>query len=136
MFPKFAPDSALFFNSSIVLYKLSKVMQVTADLTPRIQCLRQRQRQLHAARWELENLLSDKKVELADMETVKSYVEDLRNILEDSPLAERKSFIKSFVSEVQVTGTEVSLAYNLLVSKGKLVNETCVVPPIVHDGGQ
>ncbi len=27
------------------------------------------------------------------------------------------------------------LAYNLPVSEGKLANETCVVPPIVHYGG-
>ncbi len=51
-------------------------------------------------------------------------------------IAGRKSFIKSFVNEVQVTGTEVLLAYNLPVSEGKLVSETCVVPPIVHYGGQ
>ncbi|MFC1933226.1 hypothetical protein ACFLXU_06360 [Chloroflexota bacterium] len=44
---------------------------------------------LWRSHWELENLLSDRKVELADMETVKSYVEDLRNLLEDSSLAER-----------------------------------------------
>jgi len=70
-----------------------------ADLAPRIQRLRQRQEQLNAARLEPENLLPDRRVELADMETVKSYVEDLRNLLEDSSLAERKSFIKSFVRD-------------------------------------
>ncbi|MFC1903244.1 recombinase family protein, partial [Chloroflexota bacterium] len=106
-----------------------------ADLAPRIQRLRQRQEQLHAARWELENLLSDRKVELADMETVKSYVEDLRNLLEDSPLAERKSFIKSFVREVRVTGSEVLLSYTIPLSAGGLSQETLVVPPIVHNGG-
>ena len=89
-----------------------------ADLAPRIQRLRQRQEQLHAVRWELENLLSDRKVELADMETVKSYVEDLRNLLEDSPLAETKSFIKSFIKEVSVTGTKVLLSYTIPLSPG------------------
>ena len=64
-----------------------------ADLAPRIQRLRQRQEQLHAACLNC-NLLSDRKVELADMESVKSCVEDLRNMLEDSPMTERKSFIK------------------------------------------
>ena len=77
-----------------------------------LQRLRQRQEQLNAARLELENLLSDRKVELADMETLKSHVEDLRNLLEDSSLAERKSFIKSFFREVRVTGTEVLLSYS------------------------
>jgi len=107
-----------------------------ADLAPRIQRLRQRQEQLNAARWELENLLSDRKVELADMETVKSYVEDLRNLLEESPIAERKSFIKSFVKEVRVTGTEVLLSYNIPLLAGASSQETLVVPPIVHDGGR
>ena len=107
-----------------------------ADLAPRIQRLRQRQEQLHAARWEIENLLSDRKVELADMETVKSYVEDLRNLLEDSQVTERKSFIKSFVKEVRVTGTEVLLSYNIPLSAGSASQEALVVPPIVHYGGR
>ena len=70
------------------------------------------------------------------METVKSYVEDLRNLLEDSPLAERKSFIKSFVREVRVTGSEVLLSYTIPLSAGGLSQETLVVPPFVHYGGQ
>ncbi len=106
-----------------------------ADLAPRIKELRQRQEQLQMSRQELEMLLSDRRVELADMETVTRYVADLHNLLNDSTLTEKKSFIKSFVSEVRVTGTEVLLAYNLPVSEGKFVNETCVVPPIVHYGG-
>jgi hypothetical protein len=79
--------------------------------------------------------LSDRRVELADLETVTQYVADLHNLLNDSTLTEKKSFIKSFVSEVRVTGTEVSLAYNLPVSEGKLASETFGVPPIVHYGG-
>lgn len=107
-----------------------------SDLAPRIQRLRQHQEQLHAARWELENLLSDRKVELADVETVKSYVEDLRNLLEDSPLVERKSFIKSFIREVRVTGSEVLLTYNIPLSASSSSQETLIVPPIVYDGGR
>ncbi len=81
-------------------------------------------------------MLSDRKVELADMETVKNYVEDLRNLLEDSQLTERKSFIKSFVREVRVTGTEVLLSYNIPLSAGLASQEALVVPPIVHYGGR
>ena len=93
------------------------------------------QEQLHSARWELENLLSDRKVELADLETVENYVEDLRNLLEENPLADRKSFIKSFVREVRVTGSEVLLTYNIPLSASSSSQETLIVPPIVHDGG-
>ena len=135
-FPSFFPASALSLNSSIVLYKLSKVMQVTADLAPRIQRLRQRQGQLHAARWELENLLSDKKVELADKATVMECVDDLKNMLEESTITERKSFIKSFIREVRVTGAEVSLSYSPPLLSGMMSRETVLVHSIVHDGGQ
>ena len=69
---------------------------------------------------ELDNLLSDRKVELADLETVKDYVGDLRNLLEESPLADRKSFIKSFIKGVRITGTEVLLTYNIPLSAGSL----------------
>ena len=107
-----------------------------ADLAPRIQRLRHKQEQLHAARLELENLLSDRKVELADIETVKSCVEELKNTLDDTSITERKSFIKSFVREVRVAGSEVSLDYTPPLLKGMMSRETFLVPPIVHDGGR
>ncbi len=72
-------------------------MQIV-DLAPRIKELRQRQEQLQMSRQELEMLLSDRRVELADLETVTQYVADLHNLLNDSTLTEKKSFIKSFVS--------------------------------------
>lgn len=67
---------------------------------------------------------------------MKSCVEDLRNLLEDSPITERKSFIKSFVREVRVTGSEVSLSYIPPLFAGMTSRETFLVPPIVHDGGR
>jgi len=106
-----------------------------ADLAPRIKRLREHQEQLHMTKLELENLLSDKKVELADTETVKNYVVDLHNLLEESTLVERKSFIKSFVKEVRVTGTEALMTYTIPMPPKQLSQETLVVPPIVHYGG-
>jgi site-specific DNA recombinase len=100
------------------------------DLAPRIKELRQRQEQLQISRQELDILLSDRKVELADMETVTQYVADLHNLLSDSTLIEKKSFIKSFISEVRVTGAEVLLAYNLPVSKGKLHRRNKIGNPL------
>ena len=50
-------------------------------------------------------------------------------------MTEKKSFIKSLVSEVRVIGTEVLLAYNFPFSRDKLSHETVGVPPIVHYGG-
>ena len=74
------------------------------DLAPRIQTLRQRQNQLQAARCQVEELLTNRRMQLADMEIVMRYVEDLRGLLSQGSLSEQKAFIRSFVKEVGVTG--------------------------------
>ncbi len=58
-----------------------------------------------------------RKVELADLETVTCYVNDLRNLLSESSIAERKSFIKSFVKEVIVTGDKAELSTRFLCQR-------------------
>jgi hypothetical protein len=106
------------------------------DLAPRIQLLRRRQEQLQATRLELEQHLSDKRVELADLATVTHYVEDLRNILSKGSLAERKVCIRSFVKEVMVTEKEAVLTYTMpLAPKGTMEGQIAV-PSIVRHGGQ
>ena len=50
---------------------------------------------------------------MSDLEMVARYVDDLRSLLEESTLAERKSFIRSFVKEIKVTGDEVLLTYTM-----------------------
>ncbi|MFC2016263.1 hypothetical protein ACFLUF_00960 [Chloroflexota bacterium] len=56
--------------------------------------------------------------ELADIETVKGCVEELRNLLESTLITERKSFIRSIVKEVSVTSSEVSLDYTPQLLEG------------------
>lgn len=88
------------------------------------------------AQLELGNLLSDRKVELADTETAKNYVADLHNLLGESTLVERESFIRNFVKEVRVTGAEALMTYTTSLPPKQLSHETLSVPPIVHYGGQ
>jgi site-specific DNA recombinase len=107
-----------------------------ADLAPRIQQLRQRREQLQAARSQLEQDLSARRVELADEETVAHCVSDLRNLLSESSLAERKSFVRSFVKEVKVTGDNVLLTYTIPMLPKGLTEEMLPVLSIVHDGGE
>jgi site-specific DNA recombinase len=106
------------------------------DLSSRIKQLKGRKEQLEARKWELEWQLKERKVELADMETVTRYVEDLRKLLDESGIAERKSFIKSFVKEIVVTGDNVLLRYKIPMTKEGLVEENLGVPHIVHYGGR
>lgn len=106
------------------------------DLAPRIRQLKERKEQLQARKWELEWQLKDRKVEIADRETVASYVEELRNLLNESSLAERKSFIKSFVKEIAVTGDEAVLTYTIPLTAENLKEEKLGVPHIVRSGGR
>ena len=107
-----------------------------ADLAPRIQQLRHRHDQLQAARLELEQQLSDRRVDLADEKTVSSYVSDLHNLLSESSLAEKKSFVRSFVKEVKVTGDEVLLTYTMPMLPMGITEEKLLVLSIVHYGGE
>ncbi|MDH5365026.1 MAG: recombinase family protein, partial [Dehalococcoidia bacterium] len=88
-----------------------------------------------AARLQLEQELSARRVELADEETVAHCVSDLRNLLSESSLAERKSFVRSFVKEVKVTGDSVLLTYTIPMLPKGLTEEMLPVLSIVHDGG-
>jgi hypothetical protein len=105
------------------------------DLAPRIQQLRCRQEQLQSRKWELETLLSDRRVELASMKTVTRYVNDLRSLLEERCLTERKSFIRNFVKEVKVTGEEVLLTYTMPLPPEGISEERVGVLCSVHYGG-
>ncbi|MBT9143275.1 MAG: hypothetical protein AAGB97_06915 [Dehalococcoidia bacterium] len=106
------------------------------DLTPRIQQLRHRQEQLQSRKWDLETLLSDRRVELASLETVTRYVDDLRSLLGESSLTERKSFIKSFVKEVKVAEGEVLITYTMPLPPEGMSQERVGVLSSVHYGGR
>ena len=105
-------------------------------MAPRIQQLRQRQQQVQTRKWELEALLANRRAELADLETVTRYVDDLRNLLNESSLAERKSFIRSFVKEVKVTGDEVLLTYTMPLPPQGISQEKVGVLYSVQHGGR
>jgi site-specific DNA recombinase len=105
------------------------------DLAPRIRQLRHWQEQLQSKRWELEALLSDRRVELADLETVTQCVNDLRSLLDENSLAERKSFIRSFVKEVKVTGDDVLLTYTMPLPPEGISQERVRVLHSVHSSG-
>jgi len=89
---------------------------------------------LQAKKLELEWHVKERKLELAGVTRVERYVQDLRSPLSESPLAETKSFIRSIVKEVRVTGNKVLLNYTMLLPpKGLMTGETTVLS-IVHYG--
>ena len=106
-----------------------------SDLAPRIHDLRDQQEKLQARRGEIESFLSDRRVELANPAMVSRYVNDLRNLLSNRSLPERKAFIRSFVREVEVTGDNVLLTYTMPLAPGETSTEKVGVLSTVQNGG-
>ena len=124
-------------------YKLEKLYEAieTGDielreLAPRIQEHRMHQEKLMGRKAEVQALLSDRSVMIASEEVVTQHVEDLQVMLNESSLTERRSFIKSFVKEVKVTGDEVTLTYTLPLSPNGTKKEKVGVLPTVQYGGR
>ena len=106
------------------------------DVVIRIHELRQRQEQLQTKRIEIESQMSDRKVELADLETVSCYVDELHDLLREGSLAERRTFIRSFIKEIRVTGNEAVLTYTIPILPEKVTIEKEGVLPIVQYSGR
>ena len=83
------------------------------DLIPRIRGLRSQQEQLLARKTEIEMHLSDKHIEIASLETIAECTDDLHDLLNGSSLAQRKAFVRSFVKDIKIIGSEATLIYTM-----------------------
>jgi hypothetical protein len=106
------------------------------DIIVRMRDLQQRQEKLHTRRIEIESQISDRKVGLADLKTISLYVDDLHDLLNRGSIAERRSFIKSFVKEIRVTGKDVVIDYSIPPTPDKLAFGIEGVPPTVQYSGR
>jgi site-specific DNA recombinase len=107
-----------------------------ADLAPRIQQLRLRREQLQATKWQLEQELSDRRVEFADESAVASCAAELREMLNDGSLLERRVFLRTFVKEIKVTGKCVLVTYTNPIMPGGGIEDRLPVLSIEHGGGR
>ena len=105
-------------------------------LKPRLQELTTQHDNLMARKTEIETLLSQRKIELAGPELVRQYVEDLRQFIDSTELTERRSFIKSFVKEIKVTGNEGHIFYNFPIPPDDHEDDGIGVLPTVRYGGR
>ena len=81
------------------------------DLSPRIQYHRHRQEHVQAAKADVEDILAERSSSRLSVRQVRGYVGELRRLLQQSELAERKAFIKSFVREIVVRRNQAELRY-------------------------
>ena len=106
------------------------------DLAPRIKELRAKQDELSKARVVAEAEMTLQGYQHLDTEAVNSYVTDLRNILDESEVAQRKAFLRSFVKKIVVEKERVKLYYNLPVPPDGRKMETVGVLPIDTPSGE
>ena len=104
------------------------------DLGPRIQHLRHREDQLQATKEKLSQVVG-RPCASADLAVVTSCAEDLREVLSQGTLVERKSFIKSFVQEVLVNGEEATVRYTFPLPLDDLESQSPKVLDSIHYGG-
>ena len=108
---------------------------IQAELAPRIRELKKRQDELGKARIQIEADMIVQGVEEVDIDVVKSYTRDLEALIEESDIAERKSFLRSFIKRIEINRNEVVVHYYLPLpqnEKGERVRE---VLPMVTLGG-
>ncbi|MBI4311033.1 MAG: recombinase family protein [Chloroflexi bacterium] len=102
------------------------------DLGPRIQQLRVRQDQLMAAREDLEQMVVERRQELADLALVTHYADDLQELLSKGNLAEQRSFIKTFVEEVRVSREGAVLVYTVPLPPDYLMEQKTGVLAFIY----
>lgn len=105
------------------------------DLAPRIKSVRDRQSQLEDARVKLESERESNEPAPVDEELVKAYAQDLHELLEESELTERKSFVRSFVERIDVDQELATIHYTLPLPSGSGQSASTEVLPIITFGG-
>lgn len=65
---------------------------------------------------QIANMLSDRRVELASPEIVKSYVKDMRQMLEESELTGKRAFLRGFIKKIDVMDRQGVIHYLLPIN--------------------
>jgi len=105
------------------------------DLAPGIKELRAKQDELSKARVIAEAEMTLQGYQQLDLDAVRSYVVDPWNILDESEVAQRKAFLRSFVKKIVVEKERVKLYYNLPVPPDGRKTDTVRVLPIDTPSG-
>jgi site-specific DNA recombinase len=105
------------------------------DLAPRIKELRTRQDELSKARIQTEADIVAQGAIHVDAEVVKSYAEDLKNLLQEANITESKAFLRSFIKRVEINNRQAVIHYNLPVPLYRSEKQSTEVLPIDTPGG-
>ena len=105
------------------------------DLASRIKELKKRQDALSKARVQIEADMVVQGMEEVDIDIVKSYTKDLKSLLEESDITERKAFLRSFIKRIEINRDRVIVYYHLPLPRGEKGKVAAEVLPINTFGG-
>lgn len=105
------------------------------DLSPRIKDLKARQDALTKARVQIEADMVVEGVQHVEVEAVKTYAQDLRNLLEEGDFTQSKTFLRSFVKKVIINGDKAKILYRLPMPPDGKRTQSVGVLPIDTPGG-
>ena len=83
------------------------------DASDRIREHRDRQERLEDLAAEARAILSQRRADLDDVETIAAYAQDMSEFLKESELTERRAFIETFVKEIVVMSGDALLRYTI-----------------------
>lgn len=105
------------------------------DISSRIKELKARQEVLVKNRVKIETEIAGKGIELLDVALIQERARDLRKLLVESDLTERKAFLRSFVKRLETDGKSVTVRYKLPLVPGPSGWDDISVLPIDNLGG-
>ncbi len=106
------------------------------DLAPRIKELKARQDELLRMRVQTEADMVVQGVNHVDVEKIKSYAEDLHNLLGGADFTRSKAFLRSFVKRITIAGVKVKIDYCLPLPDGSRTETLEVLPTITLSGAE
>ena len=87
------------------------------DASDRIREHRDRQERLEDLAVEARAILSQRRADLDDVETIAAYAQDMSEFLKESELTERRAFIETFVKEIVVMPGDALMRYTIPISQ-------------------
>ncbi len=84
--------------------------------------------ELGKARVQVEADMVAQGVQQLDIAVIKSYIRDLRDLLLEAGLTERKAFLRSFIKRIDIDENKVTVQYKLTLPQGGQKDTESVLP--------
>ena len=104
------------------------------ELAPRIRKLKARRDELLTQRNQTESSLKMSVIESPDINLIREHVDDIKQLLSESPIIEQRAFLKSFVKNIEVGKEAVTVNYHLPMPPAKSDKDVMGVLPFITNG--